>query len=208
MLRFLLWFLALVAVKVLGLQAPLPGYTVEDITWTIDVWGNGTMVNITGPVQHVVAEINKINPDLLKNLNVTQPPSSSTKSNIVLPQDLQQGIRCGESLDPKNNWDPAETLIIYEGVYYLRGVPGKPANGPGPGACGRVSCSYKNAIWWCNDKKQTQTLNSFGVIADCAKSLCDKCDTNTFNPPVHTCYGQNFMPNDWNCIVTWDGNNC
>lgn len=34
---------------------------------------------------------------------------------------------------------------------YLRGYPGMPELGPGPGACSRVSCSDKAAIYWCND---------------------------------------------------------
>lgn len=50
-----------------------------------------------------------------------------------------------------NNYDQAISSRIKEGIRYLRGVNGKPSNGPGPGNCGRVSCSYNSAIWWCND---------------------------------------------------------
>lgn len=35
---------------------------------------------------------------------------------------------------------------IKQGVAYLRDVPGRPGMPPGPGSCGRVSCSDKSAI--------------------------------------------------------------
>jgi hypothetical protein len=44
-------------------------------------------------------------------------------------------------------------------VRYLRRVQGRPRNGPRPGNCGRVSCSYKSAIWWCNDVSNYLTNN-------------------------------------------------
>src|SRR6187549_519178 len=45
-----------------------------------------------------------------------------------------------------------------EGIAYLRGVSGRPSNGPGPGNCGRVSCGYNAGIWWCNDVGTLFTL--------------------------------------------------
>ncbi|KAL2854258.1 hypothetical protein BJY01DRAFT_232004 [Aspergillus pseudoustus] len=60
-------------------------------------------------------------------------------------------------INPSYDGDFAETLAaaitrrIREGITYLRSVSGRPTNGPGPGNCGRVSCPYNSAIWWCND---------------------------------------------------------
>lgn len=48
-------------------------------------------------------------------------------------------------------WRGADSAQIQKGIDYLRKVPGKPTNGPGPGNCGRVSCSWNSAITWCND---------------------------------------------------------
>lgn len=45
----------------------------------------------------------------------------------------------------------ASNRRIQEGIAYLGTVSGTPVEGPGPGACGRVSCSYGGAIYWCND---------------------------------------------------------
>ncbi|KAL4932531.1 uncharacterized protein BDV17DRAFT_254644 [Aspergillus undulatus] len=35
----------------------------------------------------------------------------------------------------------------------------------GPGACGRVSCSYDAAIWWCNDVGFVRSLRCQGSVA-------------------------------------------
>lgn len=40
---------------------------------------------------------------------------------------------------------------VQQGISYLGAIPGTPTNGPGPGSCGKVSCSYNAAIYWCND---------------------------------------------------------
>lgn len=42
----------------------------------------------------------------------------------------------------------AGNTFITQGVDYLRGVKGKPVNGARQ--CGRVSCEWHAAIWWCN----------------------------------------------------------
>ncbi|KAK0655328.1 hypothetical protein B0T16DRAFT_311408, partial [Cercophora newfieldiana] len=51
-----------------------------------------------------------------------------------------KNCKCG------NDSGEAETDLIRAGIRYLRHVNGVPQNGPGPGACGRVSCSWKSAI--------------------------------------------------------------
>ncbi|KAM7206551.1 hypothetical protein V8F20_002677 [Naviculisporaceae sp. PSN 640] len=209
MLNIAILLTALMAVKivirqVLGLDAPIHGYTVVDIIWSVDAFGNGTLVNITGPVQSVYSQLEIINPDLVKNINAS---SNGTDS---LFQGLKEGVRCNKSLDPNNKWwQPAVTEYIVDRIKYLRGVPGKPEASPGPGECGRVSCSYNGAIWWCNDSKEDKTLDSFGDIADCAEQIVDLC-SEELAPGRARVLGQNFMPpkDDWNCIVRRDTDNC
>ncbi|CBF78490.1 hypothetical protein AN7384.2 [Aspergillus nidulans FGSC A4] len=69
--------------------------------------------------------------------------------------------------------------VSYEGALKealrLYGVKGTPQNGPGPGNCGRVGCSYGTAIIWCNDDTETKTLSSFDEIADGAFAIMQKC---------------------------------
>lgn len=43
-----------------------------------------------------------------------------------------------------DGWGRCSTNRVQQGIYYLGDVPG-------PGSCGRVSCSYNAAIYWCND---------------------------------------------------------
>lgn len=47
--------------------------------------------------------------------------------------------------------ESAEWMTALHRVQYLYGVKGKPTNGPGKGACTRVSCSENTAVLWCND---------------------------------------------------------
>ena len=55
-----------------------------------------------------------------------------------------------------DRWDKWERVkwddgYIDDGIKHLYGVDGKPKNGKGPNNCGRVSCSWSAAIFWCND---------------------------------------------------------
>ncbi|KAM7202260.1 hypothetical protein V8F33_002977 [Rhypophila sp. PSN 637] len=184
-------FMAFMSGLVLGLDAPIPGYTVVDLVWSVDAFGNGTIVNITGPVEKVYDELKRINAISITSL----PEAPANIDNITLSQDLSQAINC---VGP---WETANVGRIREGISHLKGVPGKPANSPGPGSCGRVSCSYQSAIWWCNDNKFTKTLDSFGAIGDCAQTIIDAC-----HPTNDKIVGQNFKDGNWNCIIRRD--NC
>ncbi len=48
--------------------------------------------------------------------------------------------------------------VIQREIKRLYGISGKPVNGPGPGNCGRVSCSSFSGIYWCNDVSLTLIL--------------------------------------------------
>ncbi|KAB8203958.1 hypothetical protein BDV34DRAFT_226891 [Aspergillus parasiticus] len=64
---------------------------------------------------------------------------------------------------------------IEAGIKHLGGVSGQPSNGPGPGNCGLLSCSWGAAIWWCNDNTFTKVLPSFNNIADGAYVILNNC---------------------------------
>jgi len=72
-------------------------------------------------------------------------------------------IDCGPG---PNQWDPADIEQIAMGIQYLSGLAGKPGNGPGPGNCGRVSCSWGASIWWCNDVSISNLPSSLHVTVD------------------------------------------
>lgn len=114
------------------------------------------------------------------------------------------------------------------GISYLKGVPGMPLEGPGPGACGRVSCGFDCGIWWCNDVRETTpneclhllgdlplqvltyiclpqnpfslVLGGFNWIADYANQIQQDCDYMGSGDTMT--FGQAFHPTeDWNVIL-------
>ncbi|KAK4654440.1 hypothetical protein QC762_403755 [Podospora pseudocomata] len=63
---------------------------------------------------------------------------------------------------------------IAQGIDYLRRVSGMAKSGPGPGNCGRVSCNWNAAIWFCNDNKYEKEVE-WNSIADGAEWVLDRC---------------------------------
>ncbi|KAK0718440.1 hypothetical protein B0T26DRAFT_613220, partial [Lasiosphaeria miniovina] len=70
----------------------------------------------------------------------------------------------------------ASYLPIRDGITYLRyRVSGHPGSGPGTNNRGRVSCSYRSVIWWCNESPATTQLDGWGPVADAAQTIIDDC---------------------------------
>lgn len=73
-------------------------------------------------------------------------------------------------------WDSsfASVFHIRQGIDYLRKIHGDCTNGPGPGNCSRVSCSYQSGIWFCNDNPHPISVpcSAFG---DRAWDIVEKC---------------------------------
>ncbi|KAL7908091.1 hypothetical protein GGI35DRAFT_486226 [Trichoderma velutinum] len=192
-----------------SLDAPIPGYGVEEFQWEVQAFVDGPKMNISGTIEQVYSKLLKLNPDwdehFMNATNVNNQPTDDEKRSLQ----ARFGPVCGNGGQP---WGAGIQDYIIRGIAYLRGVAGQPTNGPGPGNCGRVSCSYSSAIWWCNDNTQTFSLPSFSTIADCAQVLVNSCsyalDTG-LDPPVPVIYtlGQNFNGYNWNCIVR-DGDGC
>ncbi|EAU32469.1 predicted protein [Aspergillus terreus NIH2624] len=126
-----------------GLEAPIPGYGVEEFTWEVETKPGGPTVALNGTVQDIYARLIEINPTYDRDFAARVPQA---RSNDDEAPHLQKrfDIKC-------NNHGSANLKLIKEGIAYLYGVRGKPTIGPGPGKCGRVSCSWSAAIWWCND---------------------------------------------------------
>ncbi|KAM7210887.1 hypothetical protein V8F06_013729 [Rhypophila decipiens] len=185
-------FVAFLANHVLALEAPIPGYQVQEMTWNVEPFNNGTIVELNGTVQDVVAELIKINPHYLEQVDA---------NDDKLPVTHQQRSHTVNCNPRPGEWGPADEWEIQGGIRYLRQLYGRPGASAGPGMCGRVSCSHQSAIWWCNDNPNPMELYSFGDFAQCAqeiKSGCTKPNT----------VGQNFNDGNWNCIVRYDNDQC
>lgn len=134
--------------QILGIEPPLPGYRVEDVQSEVLVNLKGLLVTMNGTVQQIYQQILEINPEYESEFgpvwNATAPtPDEIWRANFAAER-RETWSDCG-------HWDPARAEAIWEGINHLNHVSGRPLSRPGPGVCGRVSCSYDSAIWWCND---------------------------------------------------------
>ncbi|KZL69745.1 hypothetical protein CT0861_02947 [Colletotrichum tofieldiae] len=185
-----------------GLEPPFPGAAVFVPEWEVPASPGGPTVTLTGTVQEVVAELEKLNPDFKTDFNITE----TAADDIPVPSDVTGSLEKRTDFKGSkyicNNYPNGRYNAYHEGVEYLRGVPGKPRAPAGPGACGRVSCSQNTAIWWCNDDRSPKELYSFGSIADGAWYLSMYCTglPESWNG-YYTIAGQAFHSTNWNVIV-------
>ncbi|KAK1778640.1 hypothetical protein QBC45DRAFT_451462 [Copromyces sp. CBS 386.78] len=177
--------------------SPIPGYGIEELIWEVETTPGGPTVNIAGTVQDVYEQLEKVNPNFVSDFGLDDPDNSTSLAAPVESRAYYiEAIHC-------DYFEYATASAIREGIKYLNGVPGKPSNGPGPGNCGRVSCSYNSAIYWCNDNTYTKTLDAFGSISLAAQTLLDRCGSSGLWY-AEVARGQIFMTDRWNVIVRKD----
>ncbi|RKL21674.1 hypothetical protein BFJ68_g1986 [Fusarium oxysporum] len=152
--------------------------------WEVEVTSGSTTV-LEGTIEEIHEELLQLNPNWDEEYmsNFTQAAADTEKRDSDKHLFGRTNFN-GAKYTCRGRWPECHTAPIVRGVEYLRYVQGKPKNGPGPGNCGRVSCSNNAAIWWCNDNASSKTLNGFGSIADGAgKTVAtealslDKCST-------------------------------
>ncbi|KID95567.1 hypothetical protein MAJ_08508, partial [Metarhizium majus ARSEF 297] len=168
-------------------DAPIPGYDVVDLTWQVEVFP-GHFENLTGTAEQVHHAARAMNPGWEPNLAKRVPLFNWSK------------VICGAG---ESGWHPCKVRRIEEGIEYLRGLAGVPRNGPGPETCGRVSCSYQAAIWWCNNAPFARALDSWDDIADSAQLLVWKCATGRGYADKYMT-GQAFSTENWDVIIRQD----
>ncbi|RYO81145.1 hypothetical protein DL766_006791 [Monosporascus sp. MC13-8B] len=102
---------------------------------------------------------------------------------------------------------PVSQKTINDGISYLKSLPddlrcGNQPPEPGKGACGRISCSYHAAIWWCNHNTHTVKFKC-NLFAKYAQNLVDKCSYPLGKS--YTVQGQDY-DRDFaiNTVVGWD----
>ncbi|KAK3502037.1 hypothetical protein B0T13DRAFT_465264 [Neurospora crassa] len=124
----------------------IPGYGIEELTWELQTAPGGPAVNVTGTIEQAFKHMKTINPGFISDFGFDQPVNVSSLS---MPVELRGYTINHITCDVVFEW--AYLVEIQTGMFYPNNIPGKPTNGPGPGNCGRVSCSYDAAIYWCND---------------------------------------------------------
>jgi hypothetical protein len=118
----------------------VPGYGIDELIWEITL-GSGSEVSLNGTLEQVASQLNELDPGWADKAEARDVEMSPIKRTVFNYNDVRCGT-FGVTTSPNS---------IIVGIRHLRGVGGKPTNGPGPGNCGKVSCSNKAAIWWCND---------------------------------------------------------
>ncbi|KAI1825645.1 hypothetical protein F4861DRAFT_187335 [Xylaria intraflava] len=75
---------------------------------------------------------------------------------------------------------------IQQGINYLSNLPDSVmcSMPPGPKNCGRISCSWKSGIWWCNEKPTTSDLYQCNIFALYAAEILESCAIDDDNPRV------------------------
>ncbi|KAF5618809.1 uncharacterized protein FTJAE_12170 [Fusarium tjaetaba] len=192
--------------SVLAIDAPIEGYGVVIPEWEVEVTSGSTTV-LGGTIEEIHEELLQLNP----NWDEEYMPNSTQAAADTEKRDLDKHLFGrtnfnGAKYTCRGRWPECHPAPIVRGIEYLRYVQGKPKNGPGPGNCGRVSCSNNAGIWWCNDNASSKTLNGFGSIADGAEYINDKCTRWGWQNGGYRSFvsGQVFHKTNWNVIVRKD----
>ncbi|KAI1332852.1 hypothetical protein F5Y16DRAFT_407446 [Xylariaceae sp. FL0255] len=191
-----------------SIRRSLPSnYTISEIKWTIPITNGGPNHTLYGTVQDVFAQINVLRAKQDLNpyadpLNETLPHINSANDDgddALLERRTYSKTICNVGLS-----GPANYNRIEQGVTYLQKVKGRCGNGPGPGNCGRISCSYDAAIYWCNDNNYyvEYDCSSFAYYANWGAMYCSS-DPGDPNSNTKT-WGQVFDTENFNVLVGHD----
>lgn len=142
-------------------EAPIPGYGVQDISWEAVLSPNGPAIRHLGTREEFLDKLLEADPTADRSdiyggfAGRTRAPPDAGLSDQDSHGNSTNGTDTG--LTKRDcphycfNYPETRCEYIQRGIDYLRHVPFQPTNGPGPGNCGRVNCSWNSAIWWCND---------------------------------------------------------
>ncbi|KAL6232180.1 hypothetical protein BDW75DRAFT_243226 [Aspergillus navahoensis] len=171
----------------------------EPLIWTVKPYPDGPDLNLTGAVESVYAQLKSINPHYDEDWGLENGhdessvfgshSSSSPNANFQLAK--RHTLKCYP--DDKTF---AFSRYIIAGIKHLRKVKGQPHNNAR--SCGRVSCSWGNAIIWCNDSEEPRSLPSFENIADGAQAIMDGCWDGNYK---HVFGGELDHTDHWRVIV-------
>lgn len=123
-----------------------------EISWAVQMPAGDTIV-LNGTIQDVYSQVTDL--DLAYGTELEEAAKAATRTNGATDSnessDSSLEKRDSTICDVASLGGLANEGRVEEGIAYLRTIPGYPTNGPGPGNCGQVSCSYNAAILWCND---------------------------------------------------------
>lgn len=132
------------------------------LQWEVPFSLDGRTAILNGTIQDVYRQLLKINRNyevefgsVDKSWGASASASARTGESFRVLENRERS-----SWSDCGHFDPAKADAVWEGINHLSHVSGVPVSIPGPGVCGRVSCSYNSAIWWCNDVSWSLSLLS------------------------------------------------
>lgn len=147
-MKFAIIALASVVAATAAVDQPL---VESPVVWEVEAFKDGPTLKLEGTIQEVHKQLVAINPNYDTDFNLGA-------TNDKVARDLSKRTDFSHSHTICGNFPSTTVDHLGQGINYLRGVGGRPSMG-GRGTCGRVSCSYNTAIWWCNDVRITYSLN-------------------------------------------------
>ncbi|KAK1658320.1 hypothetical protein BDP55DRAFT_698437 [Colletotrichum godetiae] len=176
------------------------GFDLMTVEWEVQAHPGGENLTLTGTVEEVLKELRIINPNYdqdfgITTLSFTEAIDAAIESAVTQADDVFKDapVNCA-------GYDDADRKRLAQGARYLLDVQGKPTRGPGPGSCGRVSCSWNAAIYWCNMDSKAKTINSFKEISDGAYHVINKC----YRGVGILVSGRAFHKDNWTVVGRWD----
>ncbi|KAI0157469.1 hypothetical protein GGR57DRAFT_501085 [Xylariaceae sp. FL1272] len=151
-----------------------PNHTLSTISWTLPIVEGGEEYTFNGTIEEVFAQVN--DERAKQGLGpLDDPLSNSTHieemgvGNLIQDRSLTR-TECKVGL-----LGAAASEKIQSGIKYLGKLKTKCRNGAGPGNCGRISCSWNSAIYWCNDKSVDSENYDCSSFAPYAQAIFDEC---------------------------------
>ncbi|KAI1056685.1 hypothetical protein LB507_001439 [Fusarium sp. FIESC RH6] len=183
--------------------APMEGYKIVPMQWEGVIKEGEAPVSLNGTIESVVAQIKELNPDFELAEEEEEDAVASSGLEARNPTHIICDVGGSGYVDVK---------AARRENRYLRSLGNSVCgvNG-GPGTCARVSCSYGDAIWLCNDNRHyIQPRCSY--LADYVDRIIARCKSTTKSPPctVRPCppswsaefvRGQQFDSDHYNVIV-------
>ncbi|KAI0157474.1 hypothetical protein GGR57DRAFT_511048 [Xylariaceae sp. FL1272] len=148
-----------------------PQDTLSTITWTLPIVEGGENYEFSGTVEEVVAQVNS------KRAELGIEPLHDSYNDTEIPDDSAVHKRSYIGTEcKKGRGGPADDQRILQGISYLSKLKTTCKNGAGPGNCGRISCSWNSAIYWCNDKTTDSEVYDCSMFASYAQHVYDSCE--------------------------------
>ncbi|KAK4664595.1 uncharacterized protein QC763_512170 [Podospora pseudopauciseta] len=180
-------------------EPPVSSYSVVEVEWSLPVdpnKPNGAREFVTGTIEEAIAQMDAAHPGwsqtFTSNIQTVDPHALMARGSSPESQSVNCHLDSGKGA--------ANCVDIRDGTRYLGSID-SPAPNNSPHSCGRVSCAYNSAIWWCNDNdsvKETTWKN----MASSAWFLQDNC--LYYERRTEKVSAQEFMKDEWNIYVTGD----